>query len=438
MLAGGDQLTADGAILRLIRTATAIGLGLATLDVREHSGKHHAALAALYDRLGELDTPVRASSTARRGSPLLSARDGRAAPAARAAQPVRPAGQPPRPRWSCSAPSATALDAYGPDVIETYIVSMTHDVDDVLAVVVLAREAGLVDLGSDDRPASARIGFAPLFETVAELEAAGPLLEALLSRPGVPAGGGGPRRRAGDHARLLRLLQGRRHRGLAVADPPGPARRCATSPAGTACVLRLFHGRGGSVGRGGGPTGRGDPGPALRQPRRADQDHRAGRGDLRQVHAARPGPLEPRGRRWPPCWRPRVLHRTLAAAGRGAGRLEHDHGRGRRARARRPTAAWSATPRLVPFFVAATPVDELGKMNIGSRPAKRPGGDGRSRRPAGHPVGVRLDPVADHPAGLVRRGQRPGRGPRGRPRRGAARRCTARGRSSAPSCPTCR
>ncbi|MEP6632305.1 MAG: phosphoenolpyruvate carboxylase, partial [Lapillicoccus sp.] len=57
MLANGDRLTADGAILRLIRTATALGLGLATLDIREHSERHHAALAALVDRVGELGRP---------------------------------------------------------------------------------------------------------------------------------------------------------------------------------------------------------------------------------------------------------------------------------------------------------------------------------------------------------------------------------------------
>ena len=57
MLANGDRLSADGAILRLIRTTRAIGLGLATLDVREHSERHHAALAVLVDRVGELDQP---------------------------------------------------------------------------------------------------------------------------------------------------------------------------------------------------------------------------------------------------------------------------------------------------------------------------------------------------------------------------------------------
>ena len=57
LLAGGDTLTANGGVLRLLRTAAAAGMGLATMDVREHSEKHHKALATLYGRLGELETP---------------------------------------------------------------------------------------------------------------------------------------------------------------------------------------------------------------------------------------------------------------------------------------------------------------------------------------------------------------------------------------------
>ena len=66
---------------------------------------------------------------------------------------------------------------FGPEVIETYIISMTKGADDVLAAAVLAKSAGLIDLNNG----VAKIGFAPLLETVAELRAADEILDKLLS-----------------------------------------------------------------------------------------------------------------------------------------------------------------------------------------------------------------------------------------------------------------
>lgn len=114
MLAGDDQLTANGGILRLIRTATAMGLGLATLDIREHSGKHHDALAGLFDRIGELETPYAELDREQRKSLLSQEMASR--------RPLVGANRLGLPDKSLAVLDLlgsirTALDTYGPDVI---------------------------------------------------------------------------------------------------------------------------------------------------------------------------------------------------------------------------------------------------------------------------------------------------------------------------------
>lgn len=370
MLAEGDVLTADGGILRLLRTATAMGLGLATLDVREHSEKHHEALAGLVDRLGELETPygdldrparIRVLSremASRR--PLLGTNRLDLPPASEASLDLMTAIR-------------RALDRFGPDIVETYIVSMTHDVDDIFAVVVLAREAGLVDTGTETVPATARIGFAPLFETVAELEQAGPLLEAMLTDPAY-------RRVVAARGDVQEIMLGysdsSKDAGIAASQwQIHSAQRALRDIARRhGVVLRVFHGRGGSVGRGGGPTGEAimaQPNGSLDGPIKITEQGEVisdkytlpglGRWNLETALAA--------------VIEGSVLHRTSLLP-------------------REVLQEWNATmdvvaesgktayralvrePSLYRFFVTATPVEELGKMNIGSRPAKRPGGDG--------------------------------------------------------------
>jgi phosphoenolpyruvate carboxylase len=370
MRAGGDALTADGSILRLTRTATAIGLGLATLDIREHSDKHHAALADLYDRIGELETPYAALDRPARIA-LLSRELSSRRPLTGAG--ATDLGVAAAASLDLLTTIRTALDTYGAQVIETYIVSMTHDVDDLFAVVVLAREAGLVDTGSDTAAASARIGFAPLFETVAELEAAGPLLEALLSDPAY-------RRVVAARGDVQEIMLGysdsSKDAGIAASQwQIHRAQRALRDVARRhGVVLRLFHGRGGSVGRGGGPTGEAvmsQPYGSLDGPIKITEQGEVlsdkytlpglGRFNLEVALAA---VLEAS-----------VLHRTSLlptdVIDGWNGTMEVVAARGQQA-----YRSLVQDPGLVPFFVSATPVDELGKMNIGSRPAKRPGGTG--------------------------------------------------------------
>ena len=114
-----------------------------------------------------------------------------------------------------------------------------------------------------------------------------------LRRRVVPPAALAARRRAGGDARLLRLQQGRRHRPVAVADParpaPGPRRR---PPARRPAPLLPRARRLGRPGRR--SDVRRDHGAALRHGRGRGEDHRAGRGDQRQVRPAGAGPAEPR------------------------------------------------------------------------------------------------------------------------------------------------
>ncbi|WP_211753027.1 phosphoenolpyruvate carboxylase [Nocardioides lianchengensis] len=370
MLAHGDDLTGNGTVLRLLRTAVAFGTQLATMDVREHSGKHHAALAELFDRLGELDAPYDELERPERIA-LLSAEMGSRRPLAGAA--VSGLGEAATASLDLMGTIRQALDLYGADTVETYIVSMTHDVDDLFAAVVLAREAGLVDLGSPEQPATARIGFAPLFETVAELELAGPLLEALLGDPSY-------RRVVTARGDVQEIMLGysdsSKDAGIAASQWQihRAQRALRDIAAAHGVTLRLFHGRGGSVGRGGGPTAEAimaQPNGSLVGPIKITEQGEVisdkyslpglGRWNLEGALAAViEATLLHRDQQLPPD----VLADWDAAMGQVAGAGQEAY------------RALVRDPALLPFFVEATPVDALGSMNIGSRPAKRPGGAG--------------------------------------------------------------
>ena len=204
---------------------------------------------------------------------------------------------PPRPRWTpparrpsaSSTPSARPSRRFGPEVIESYIISMCQGADDVFAAAVLAREAGLIDLHAG----WAKIGIVPLLETTDELRAADVILDEMLADPSYRRARLAARRRPGGHARLLRLLQVRRHHHQPVGDPPRPAPAARRRPPLRRTAAALPRPRRHRRPRRR-PLPRRDPRPALGHPRRRDQGHRAGRGHLRQVPRPRPSP----GRTW--------------------------------------------------------------------------------------------------------------------------------------------
>jgi phosphoenolpyruvate carboxylase len=243
---------ADGSVATLQHVLAGIGLSLATLDVREHSEKHHELLARMFDRLGELDQPYLRLSRPERTRVLAKELAGKRPMFGTSALDDDAVLDPAtRVTYSVFTEIRDAHRRYGTDVIQTYIVSMTHGVDDILAVALLAREAGIVDLGGDTHRAD--LDFAPLLETVEELRHAGEILDGLLGDP--------------SYREIVRLRGDRQEIMLGYSDSNKESgvltsqweihqaqRSLRDVAARHGVTLRLFHGRGGSVGRGGGPT----------------------------------------------------------------------------------------------------------------------------------------------------------------------------------------
>jgi phosphoenolpyruvate carboxylase len=238
LLAHRGELIATGLLERTIRTVAAFGITHATMDVREHSDAHHNVLKQIigidgyqeksHEEKFEILRKVLAHGTVFDTSQLDALG---------------------KKTLDTFIAINDLIDRFGPEAIETYIVSMTKGADDLIAAVVIAQHAGLVSL----KEKKATIGFAPLLETVAELRSAGEILEKLLSNPAYRA----VVSLRGDVQEVM-LGYSDSNKDAGIATSQWEIHRAQRSLRDVAMKhgvkLCLFHGRGGSVGRGGGPT----------------------------------------------------------------------------------------------------------------------------------------------------------------------------------------
>jgi phosphoenolpyruvate carboxylase len=224
-------LIAHGRLERAMRTLAAFGLHLATLDVREHADAHHHVLAQLIQGYSDLPREARRELLAQE---LTGNR-----PLTYKPLPVDEAGQR---TFAVFEAIREAHDRYGTNTIESYIVSMCRGADDVFAAALLAREAGVTE-----------IGFVPLLETMDELRHADRVLGELLSVASYRAH---VARRGDLQEVMLGYSDSNKEAGITASqwEIHRAQQRLRDKAAEFGVRLRVFHGRGGTVGRGGGPA----------------------------------------------------------------------------------------------------------------------------------------------------------------------------------------
>ena len=356
----GSAVLADDRLCRLRESVRVFGFHLSGLDMRQNSDVHEEVIAELFAWAGVHDDYVSLSEPER--VELLAAELGTRRPLVR---PEADLSELARKELGIVMAASRAVHVFGPQAVPNYIISMCQSVSDMLEPAILLKEAGLLD-ASGDQPYAA-VGIVPLFETIDDLQRGSSILEAALDLPLYRAV---VTARGDSQEVMLGYSDSNKDGGYLAAnwalyraelDLVESARK-------TGIRLRLFHGRGGTVGRGGGPS----YDAILAQPPGAV------RGSLRlteqgEVIAAKYA-------------EPQIARRnleTLLAATLEATLLDTE-GLGRSseeayavlddlaARAQRAYAELvHETPGFVDYFKASTPVSEIGALNIGSRPTSR-------------------------------------------------------------------
>ena len=339
-------------VRRLRRRLAAFGFHLVTLDVRQDASVHREAVGRL------LEDPGFAGKDCRERLAALHA--GFDAGAAGATAGDEETGRTLR----VFAGLAEARREYGDDAVGPYIISMAQGPDDALAVLWLARFGGLTQPDG-----TVPLDIAPLFETVRDLNHAGESLSSLLADPLYRAHVASRKNR---QVVMLGYSDSNKESGLAASRwALYRAERALSRAADEAGVqLTLFHGRGGTVGRGGSKPRAGilaEPPGVVRGRLRVTEQ-----GEI--IHAKYG--LRGIALRTLELTTGAVLEAAALGAGRPAPPAEWTGAMGTVAGAGREAfrALVYDDPRFLPYFRAATPIDVIERLRIGSRPASRRSG----------------------------------------------------------------
>jgi phosphoenolpyruvate carboxylase len=349
----------------LIRAVEVFGFHLTTVDLRQNSDKHEAVVAELLATAG-IEPGYAALAEEAKQALLLRLLDD--------ARPLRvpDAGYSPlaQSELAIFAAARAARERLGAAAIRHYIVSHTETVSDLLEALVLQKEVGLLR-GALRRDATCGLIVVPLFETIEDLRNAAPIVRAFYALPGIHAL---IQRSGAEQDVMLGYSDSNKDGGIFTSNwelyRAGLALVALfdelNAGAGAPIRLRMVHGRGGTVGRGGGPSYQAilaqPPGTVRGQLRLTEQGEvigskyanpEIGRRNLETLVAATlEATLLPAAQAAPDAFMAAAAE--LSAASMAAYR-----------------ALVYETPGFADYFFSATPIREIAELNIGSRPASR-------------------------------------------------------------------
>ena len=348
LLANHGQALTRPFLKRLIRSAEVFGFHLASLDIRQHSGKHEAAMEEILQRY---HFPARYSEMEEADRLELLSRE----------------IQNPRPltaELNFSEPTNELLQLFrllrrahaklGPQCVGTYVISMTAGVSDILEVLLFARDAGLLG----------QIDVVPLFETIDDLLAAPRVMDQLLNSPAYREH---LQQRGQRQQVMIGYSDSNKDGGYLRANWMlfTAQRELARVFENHGVKLMLFHGRGGSLGRGGGPANRAilaQPPESVRGQLKLTEQGEVVSGRYSDVDVAR-----------------RHLEQLVSAVLLTGGKRPHhpDLQLWAEVMETLSTTALKQYRQLVEneefirYFLTTTPIQYVDHLNLGSRPARR-------------------------------------------------------------------